>query len=345
MNLTNLLDKFSNLKLHSDAKFEISTISDFRTLQGNSILFVKDKKNGKKLIDILKTSSRLSNLQFTFIVKDQYVEEFKENLSHEVPSLTLYNLISTDDFDLCLCQLSKEFFEKEKRSWNDEIDGRKLGTVDIHPSAIISPNSFIGKDVTIGENCIIHEGVRILSKSTIGNGAEIFPNVVIYQKTQIGNNVRIHANTTVGADGFGYNFVNGVHHKIYHFGGVQIGDDVEIGAGSTVDMGTFSPTIIGEGTKLDNLVQVAHNVQLGKGVIICSQSGVAGSTTVGDFTVIGGATAVTDHITVGKACQIGGKTGVIGDLEDGAIVAGYPARPVKEWLRGVAYLRKVSQKK
>lgn len=345
MNLTALVEKFSELKLEIDAKLDVRSITDFRTLQNECILFVKDKKNGKKLFAQLSALEGLSDLKPTFIVSSKYFEAFKEELPQEVSGLNSYNLVSTENFDLSLCQLSKEFYLEEKLQWNDEIDGRKQGTVDIHPSSIISPNCFIGKDVVIGENCIIHDGVRILSNTTIGSGTEILPNVVIYQKTNIGKNVRIHANTTIGSDGFGYNFVNGAHHKIYHFGGVEIGDDVEIGAGSTVDMGTFSPTTVGAGTKLDNLVQVAHNVQLGKGVIICSQSGVAGSTTVGDFTVIGGATAVTDHITVGKGCQIGGKTGVTGDLEDGAIVAGYPARPVKEWLRGVAYIRKVSQKK
>jgi UDP-3-O-[3-hydroxymyristoyl] glucosamine N-acyltransferase len=345
MKLTTLTEKFDELSIEKDSKLDINQITDVRSLVDNGILFVKDRKNAKKLFEQLATKEQVDKLAPTFIVSKKYLEGFLEELPQNVSALKEYNLVSTENFDLSLCALSKEFFVIEKAQWNDEIDGRKQGTVDIHPSSVISPNSFLGKDVVIGENCVIHDGVRILSKTTIGDNTEIFPNVVIYQKTNIGKNVRIHANTTVGSDGYGYNFINGVHEKIYHMGGVEIGDNVEIGSGSTIDMGTFSPTVIGSGTKLDNLVQIAHNVQLGNGVIICSQSGVAGSTTIGDFTVIGGATAVTDHIEVGKGCQIGGKSGVTGNLEDGAIVSGYPARPVKEWLRGVAYLRKASQKK
>lgn len=340
-----LLELDNGLKEVICSDLKITNITDIHELRNHSILFVKDRKYGEKLLNALLNKKDLPSMAPTFIVSSKYCETFQEEIQTKLSSLKAFQLLSTESFELSLCLLSRTFYEEQRKQWNDQIDGRKQGTVDIHPTVQISPNAFVGKDVTIGKGTIIHDGVKVLSQSSIGEDCEIFPNVVIYPNSQIGHRVRIHANSTIGSDGFGYNFINGSHQKIYHFGGVVIGDEVEIGSSSSVDTGTFSPTIIGKGTKLDNLVQIAHNVRLGEGVIICAQSGVAGSTSVGDFTVVGGSTAITDHINVGKGCQIGGKAGVTGDLEDGAIVSGYPARPVKEWLRGVAYIRKMSQRK
>lgn len=321
--------------------FDLERISTFQKPQSNTIIFIKDKKNLKKFQNLLP-ENKYNNI--CFIIDEKIESDFSELSEVLDKNISEYGILKTNAFDLNLAQASKVFFDMISQDWNDEIDGRKTGTVEIHPTAVVSPDAFLGKNVSIAAGVKIHSGVRILSGSSIGENSIVFPNVVIYQNVQIGKDVRLHANTVIGSDGYGYNFVNYTHHKIYHFGGVIIGDNVEIGSNSSVDSGTFSPTMIGAGTKLDNLVQVAHNVELGQGVIICSQSGVAGSTTVGDFTVIGGATAVTDHIVVGKGCQIGGKAGVTNNLEDGAIVAGFPARPVKEWLRGVAQIRKLAKK-
>ena len=149
----------------------------------------------------------------------------------------------------------------------------------------------------------------------------------------------------IGSDGFGYNFDQGEHLKIWHIGGVVIGNDVEVGACTTIDSGTFTPTLLGDGSKLDNQVQIAHNCKLGRGVIMCGQSGLAGSATLGDYTLVGGKAAVGPGFTLGDRCQIGGAAVVNNDWPDDSILGGHPARPVKEWLRGVAHLRKEALKK
>jgi len=180
----------------------------------------------------------------------------------------------------------------------------------------------------------------LMAGSEVGDGTIIFPNVVIYPLVKIGKSVRIHAGSIIGGDGFGYHFFNGAHQKIWHVGGVIIEDEVELGAHVTIDCGTFSPTFIGAGSKLDDQVHVAHNCYVGKGVILCGQVGMAGSSTVLDYSIIGGKTAITNDIVIGKQCKVAGMAGVSQDWPDGSIIAGHPARKLNEWLRGVAFLRK-----
>jgi UDP-3-O-[3-hydroxymyristoyl] glucosamine N-acyltransferase len=238
-----------------------------------------------------------------------------------------------------MTKLSLPFYQNIKESWNDEVDGRQMGTVDIDPSSWIAQHVFIGKDVVIGKNVRIYPGVRILSGSSIGDDCELFPGVTIYQNVKIGNAVRIHGNTTIGADGFGYNFRDGIHHKLWHMGGVIIGDNVEIGANSCVDGGTFSPTLIGAGSKFDNHVQVGHNCIIGSGVILCGHVAIGGSSELGDFTVFGGKSGMGHAMKLGKACQVGGGALVNRDWPDGSVLGGHPARPLKEWMKGLAYVR------
>jgi len=154
----------------------------------------------------------------------------------------------------------------------------------------------------------------------------------------------LHSGVVVGSDGFGYTFHQGQHKKIWHMGGVSIQDDVEIGSNSTIDMGTFSPTIIGSGTRIDNLVQVAHNVKIGKGCVLCGQSGIAGSAVLEDFVVLGGRAAVGPDVHLGMGCQLAGGSKVTDSAiwPAGSKLGGHPARDLKEWLKGLAYLRKVS---
>lgn len=249
------------------------------------------------------------------------------------------------DVEMEMCRISKIYYEKIFNDENDFVDGRQMGTADVHPTANIAQNVFIGANVTIEKDVVIYPGVKILSFSHIGEGTVLYPNVAIYQRVKIGKNVRIHSNSTIGADGFGYHFQAGVHNKIYHFGGVLVGHDVEVGANSCVDGGTFSPTQIGDGSKLDNHVQVGHNCQLGRGVIVCGHVAIGGSTHIGDYVVFGGKSGTGHGLNIGAQCEIAGGALVNCDWDAKTKLGGHPARPLREWMRGVAYIRKESLKK
>jgi UDP-3-O-[3-hydroxymyristoyl] glucosamine N-acyltransferase len=170
----------------------------------------------------------------------------------------------------------------------------------------------------------------------IGADSRLFPGVTLYPGTRLGARVALHSGVRAGSDGFGYVFARGAHQKIPHVGGCVIEDDVEIGANTTIDRGSIGDTVIGAGTKIDNLVQVGHNVRIGKLCLLMSQVGIAGSATIEDGVILAGQAGLGGHITVGKGARIGGQSGVFGDVPAGATWSGYPARPHKESLRATA---------
>ena len=196
--------------------------------------------------------------------------------------------------------------------------------VDVHPFATI------GADVTIGAGSTIHSGVHVMAGSQIGAGTTIFPNAVLYENTIVGPRCLIHANAVLGAYGFGYGLVDGQHVLSAQLGNVVLGADVEIGACSTIDRGTYGPTSIGDGTKIDNQVMVAHNCRVGRHNMLCSQVGVAGSTTTGDYVTMAGQVGVRDHVHIGERVVLGAMAGVTNDVPDGARMIGIPATPERE---------------
>lgn len=201
----------------------------------------------------------------------------------------------------------------------------KIGAnVDIHPGATI------GNGVVIGAHTTIHSGVRVMHDCVIGAGVTLFPNVVLYENTRIGDRVIIHAGAVIGAYGFGYRQVDGKHQLSAQLGNVEIAADVEVGAGSTIDRGTYGPTSIGEGTKIDNLVMIAHNCRLGRHNLICSLVGIAGSTTTGDYVVMAGQVGVRDHVHIGDRAVIGSKSGISNDVRAGEEMLGAPATPIRQ---------------
>ncbi len=214
--------------------------------------------------------------------------------------------------------------------------------IGISPAAIISPSAKIGQDVdihlgatigddvTIGDRATIHAGVTVMAGCHIGEDVMIFPNAVLYENTVVGPRSIIHAGAVLGAYGFGYSTEGGRHLLSAQLGYVTIGQDVEIGASTTIDRGTYGPTEIGEGTKIDNLVMIAHNCRIGRHNIICSQVGIAGSTTTGDYVVMAGQVGVRDHVHIGSRAVLGAMAGVICDIPDGECYAGIPATPLRE---------------
>ena len=223
----------------------------------------------------------------------------------------------------------------------------------IHPSAIIEPDAHIGEGVTIREFCYvghqahIGDGVVLYPHVTIGNGAQIGnatvlnSSVVINHHVHIGERVRIHSSSVIGGDGFGYVLDDGKHHKVPQIGTVIIEDDVEIGANVCIDRAMLGATRVGSGTKIDNLVQVGHNVQIGKNVILCALVGVSGSVVIEDNVVVAGQVGMRDHVRVGKGAVLGAQCGVIGNISPGEYVLGSPAIPQREFMKQQASMSKL----
>jgi UDP-3-O-[3-hydroxymyristoyl] glucosamine N-acyltransferase len=200
----------------------------------------------------------------------------------------------------------------------------------IDPSAEIGPHCVVEAGVSVGKNTVLMGGNHIGRDSRIGEDVRLHPNVVLYSKTQLGNRVTIHSGTTIGADGYGYVFDEGHHRKMQHVGNVVIHDDVEIGSNSSIDRGALGSTVIGEGTKIDNLVHVAHNVVMGRHCLIMGQVGFAGSTVLSDYVVIASQSGIAGHLKLGTGATIGAKSGVMRDVPAGETVLGYPAAPDKQ---------------
>lgn len=324
----------------SDQKIE--GLTTFDELRPNYLLFLKEKS----FLEKLKSNAQDPTLKkMGLLICQKFLEKLEKDPSWEQLSSSFSFLLKTSSFEKSITLLSKIYFDKEFEGLDFFKDGREEGTCKIDPSAKIAPLTFLGSNVVIEKNVRIHSGVKILANSYIKEGTEIFPNTTIYPKVEIGKNCRIHSNTSIGSDGFGYSFFEGVHNKLWHFGGVVISDNVEIGANSTIDGGTFSPTKIGEGCKIDNSVQIAHNCHIGNKVILCGQVGISGSCKIGDYSLLAGKVGVGHNTTLGKNVQVGGGALVNCDWPDNSVISGYPARPLKEWLRGLAYLRIKSLKK
>jgi UDP-3-O-[3-hydroxymyristoyl] glucosamine N-acyltransferase len=199
----------------------------------------------------------------------------------------------------------------------------------IDPSAHIGPHCTVGERVKIGARSVLQAGNFIGDDSQLGDDVNLFPNVTIYPRTQIGSRARIHASSVIGADGFGYVLDGGVHRKVLQIGNTIIGDDVEIGAGVTVDRGALGSTVIGAGTKIDNLVHVAHNVEIGEHCLLCAQVGIAGSTKLGNYVVLAGQVGIASHLKIGNQVTVGSRAGVMHDIPDGEKWLGVPAQPDK----------------
>lgn len=212
-------------------------------------------------------------------------------------------------------------------------------TATIAPTAKIAPFAYIGPNVSVGAETVIYPGVVLLKNVKIGQQCVLYPNVSVREDCIIGNRVILHNGVVVGSDGFGFAPAGGVYYKIPQIGNVIIEDDVEIGANSTIDRATTGSTIIGQGCKFDNLVQIAHNVKVGKNTVIAAQSGIAGSTQVGNNVTIGGQVGITGHIKIHDKAIIAAKTGISKDVPEGAIMFGIPAHPIQKQKRIEATLR------
>jgi UDP-3-O-[3-hydroxymyristoyl] glucosamine N-acyltransferase len=219
----------------------------------------------------------------------------------------------------------------------------------VHPGATVGegasifPFACVGEGSTLGARCQVHSGAVVGRNCRLGDDVTLYPNAVLYDGTVLGNRVIVHANAVLGADGFGYRLQNGRHVKVPQLGHVEIGDDVEVGACTTIDRGTFQATRVGAGTKIDNLVQIGHNCQIGRHNLLVSQVGIAGSSSTGDYVIVAGQAGVVDHVHIGDRAVIGGKSGVTKDIAAGERVLGVPATSEREQKRILTSLEKLPE--
>jgi UDP-3-O-[3-hydroxymyristoyl] glucosamine N-acyltransferase len=232
---------------------------------------------------------------------------------------------------------------------------RAGGRIGISPRAIISPSAQIADDVdihagaTIGDDVVlsrgttIHSGSHVMAGCRLGEGVTLYPSVVLYENTVVGARSVIHAGCVIGSHGFGYRLVEGQHRPCAQLGNVEIGEDVEIGALTTIDRGTYGPTKVGDGTKIDNLVMIAHNCRIGRHNMICSQVGIAGSSSTGDHVVMAGQVGVRDHVHIGAGAVLGAMSGITNDVPPQAHMLGTPASPEREQKARFAAIAKLPE--
>lgn len=233
------------------------------------------------------------------------------------------------------------------------VETKKVYPEAVHPTAVLAEDVNLEKGVHVGPYVVLDKGVRLKRNSTVlagsfiganssvGEGSLVYPNVTIRENVEIGKKVMIHSGTVIGSDGFGYAKEKGIHRKVPQIGGVKIEDDVEIGANVTIDRAALGVTRIGRGSKIDNLVQIGHNVDIGKNCIIVGQVGISGSTRVGDDAVLAGQAGLVGHIKIGNRVVIGAQSGVTKDVPDGTTIFGCPAREIHETKRIEAHLSRL----
>ncbi|MDY6914263.1 MAG: UDP-3-O-(3-hydroxymyristoyl)glucosamine N-acyltransferase [Planctomycetota bacterium] len=277
--------------------------------------------------------------ELTFVVDGKHAARLSESkagaavVSRMAPSAPM-PLIRVDDVQAAVARVLDAFCEPED-----------LPPVGRHPSAVLADDAEVADDVAIGPNvsvgsrakisagCVLCAGVCIGAGVTLGRDVVLREGVVVTARCVLGDRVRVWPNSVIGADGFGYYFADGAHRKIPHAGNVVIEQDVEIGACSCIDRAKFGSTRIGAGTKVDNLVQVAHNVQVGRGCILVGRCGIAGSAVLGDYVTIGGGAGIRDNIKLGSGAKCSAFAAVASDVADGQVVAGVPAIPAARALR------------
>ncbi len=257
------------------------------------------------------------------------VKEFSEGLKK--------NQLATDDPQLAFVRLLDHFHARKRPEAG--ISGLAFVSegAKVDGSATVLPFVFIGEGARIGAGTLLYPGVFVGEGAKIGRDCTLYPNVTVREGVAIGDRVSIHAGSVIGADGFGYIMREGRHVKIPQVGGVTIEDDVEIGACTTIDRATTGNTLIGRGVKIDNLVQIAHNVKIGAGSIIVGQAGIAGSSTLGNYVIVAGRAAIADHVRIEDGTVLGGGSGVMPNtkLAKGAY-AGTPVLPHRQWLKATA---------
>jgi len=306
-----------------------------------------------KILDVKPLSDGTKN-DISFFTNAKYIEKFKnskagfcfsiEKYADKAPK-TMVVLVNTNPH-YAYSQVLKELYTIPLFDVNPEISEKAYidKTANIGKNCEIQAGVYIGANVKIGDNCKVCANAVINHDSELGNECFVGGNATL-SYVHIGDRAIIHNGAAIGQCGFGFAHNLGFNHKIPQIGTVKIGHDVEIGANTCIDRGAFDTTIIGDNCKIDNLVQIAHGVQLGKGCFLAGCAGIAGSAKLGNFVQVGGNTGITGHITIGDGSQIAGQSGVVKDLPPMSVVGGYPAIPLKTWQRMTLTLNQLTNNK
>ena len=324
------LEEIANLisgEIHYKQDLIINGLNDLKNAEKGQITFIGNSKFKKYWLES-NASAAIVNDSIKIEVSDKPI-------------------IFVKDADIAMGKLLEVFLPKNVPVFEQDIHPSAV----IHPSAILSKNikigpfCYVGKDVNIGEGSILYPNVSVFDNSLIGNNCIFWSGTVVRENSIIGNSCIFHNNVSIGADGFGYRpspNEKGLV-KIHHIGNVIIGNNVEIGANTCIDKATFDSTVIGDGCKIDNLVQIAHNSVMGKHCLMAGNSGLAGSVTLGDGVMIGGSASVKEHTKIGSGASVGAGSGVISDVPDGTTVLGYPAAEYREMLKQWVALKKLTK--
>jgi UDP-3-O-[3-hydroxymyristoyl] glucosamine N-acyltransferase len=323
---------------------DIEGISHSEEPRDNTFCFIKSKR----FLTYLGCRLEQDNFKKSgVLLEDKYYQAIKDREDLQAIENVFGWVAVVKDVNYSMCVMSKPFYDEKFNHLNMFVDGRQMGTAKVHPEAEIAQNVFVGENVTIAAGVKIASGVVIMPEVSIGENTIIYPNTTIYPYTEIGKNCRIHSQVSIGADGFGYNFYEGEHKKVWHFNGVKIGNNVEIGATATVDSGAFSPTTIGNGCKIDNAVNVGHNAYLGDHCVLCGKVGIAGSSVLGNYVVVGGGGGTYPGARLEDGVQLAALSIVHENTvwEKGTVLGGNPAIPLKDWLKQQARMRMLVKKK
>lgn len=305
---------------------KFSNVAELTEADANSICFYEDKKYEKQLKE---------SKAGLILVKDSF------NINKKPKT----NLIIVKKPYLAFTTIVKYWYKKNEQQQQSKIDDSAClpENIKLGENIIIKENVVIGRNVTIGDNTFIDSNCVIKKNVQIGKNCHIHPNTTIYEDSIIHDNVILHSGCVIGADGFGYHFIAGKQEKILQIGNVILEDDVEIGANSTIDRATLGSTVIGKGSKLDNLVQIGHNCRIGKNSIICAQVGLAGSTIVGDRVFLAGQVGVAGHLTINDDVKIGAQSGITKSIPEGEKFFGTPAIKATDQKRLIVYKHKLPE--
>jgi len=305
-----------------------------------------------RIFDDISGLDTASQNNISFLDNKNYIDQFKKSKAGacffkkdfiEIAPDNMIHLISENPYH-SFAIIANAFYPIKDMTAGVHPKAHVESSVKYDDTVQIAPGAVVSSDVVIGSNCLIGANTVILSGVIIGDNTIIGPNCTISYSI-IGSNVKIHNGVRIGQDGFGFAQNDNINLKMPQLGRVVIEDNVEIGSNCSIDRGTGPDTILGEGTKLDNLVQIGHNAVLGKNCIMVAQSGVSGSTHIGNNVIIGGQVGIAGHLKIGNNVRIAAKAGVMKDIEDGMTVGGVPSMPINDWHRQTIILKKLIKKR